>query len=740
MSDPRVSTDADGVTRKKRGRKKGTKAQAHWKKPGPKPGGKRDPNALCIGPDTKRWEEEVHFNPVSRAKLAMADKERFQAFMAIRPPTVHEEIEQEAWDDFLGERVFQLNEEEAICWVVQMTYKKCMESDDAVKWIESDTLERCKLEGKGCWRDVSEDDNFDPSKDEVIPIVCIYTRKRCGRFKCRAVALGNRQTCTSADDIYSPTISHACNRYLLTDSASKGHHILQFDITLAFINSVLDLEKDRVFCKLPKHWGGDRVRLLRALYGLKISPRRWYDTYRKFLESRGWTCCPTEPGLFRLRDMCISVYVDDTLISGPDLQEMRKEMKEILKHFAGEEVPPTKVHEDGTEERDLLGSTLLYNQKERTMKIHMKDYINKMLKKFNMEGCGRAATPCAPYADLSSGKPVEGFPMRQLVGTLLWLSVMCRPDISYACQRVAQFADKPNSAAIAAAKRIVKYLAHTPELGINYSPLSEEAFRETYQTVLDDHNKENPGDYSTLPDHVSFSDSDFGGCSITLRSTSGSCIYYKGTAIAWSSKKQGIRALSTAEAEYCGMYDAIRVTQSHGFLNWFMGSGAKLPLMFVDNQSALAISKSKLVTKKSKHFALRYMLVRDHFRSFGFCPSHLNLADPFTKGLPAKKYRQLFDHTSSLDEEHGESHCAVALSCIGNPLHSSGKTFRGGGMLVQSEHVFHNGQTEPDGRRLDTAGPRGKSRKGPNQAFLPLSATCQVEASGLPQKWCSRVK
>jgi hypothetical protein len=66
----------------------------------------------------------------------------FKAFMVTRPPTVHEEEEQNAWDDFLGGRFFQTENEEAILWTIQMTYTKCMNSPDATKWVEADTLRK----------------------------------------------------------------------------------------------------------------------------------------------------------------------------------------------------------------------------------------------------------------------------------------------------------------------------------------------------------------------------------------------------------------------------------------------------------------------------------------------------------------------------------------------------------------------------------------------------------------------
>jgi hypothetical protein len=395
--------------------------------------------------------------------------------------------------------------------------------------------------------------------------------------------------------------------------------------------------------------------------------------------------------------MTLSVYVDDSLISGPSISEITNEMNEILEHFKGEEVKPKKIHKDGTEERDLLGSTLLYNHKKRTMKIHMSTYIEKMLKAHEMEGWnGKVDKPISPDVDLGGGKSREDVPMRQIVGALLWLAVVCRPDLSYAVQKVAQFADKPTENSWRAAKTILKYAASTKEVGIFYSKENEEAFRETYQQVLDEHNNPNGNKDLTLPDHVGFCDSDFAGCSVTLRSTSGSCIFFKGTAIAWSSKKQSIRAHSTTEAECCGMNDVIRVTQRHGFLNWYLDSGCKLPLIFADNQSAIAISNAKFDTKKSKHFALRLALVKENAKSFGFTPSHLNLADPMTKGLPASRYKTLFDHTINApggEETSAEVRYAFSLSAVVEPFHLWEQRFRGGGnasIVKKCENYLRN--------------------------------------------------
>ena len=51
---------------------------------------------------------------------------------------------------------------------------------------------------------------------------------------------------------------------------------------------------------------------------------------------------------------------------------------------------------------------------------------------------------------------------------------------------------------------------------------------------------------------VGYSDSDYAGCKVNRKSTSGGCHLLGRSLVSWSSKKQNRVALSTAEAEYIG--------------------------------------------------------------------------------------------------------------------------------------------------------------------------------------------
>jgi hypothetical protein len=76
-----------------------------------------------------------------------------------------------------------------------------------------------------------------------------------------------------------------------------------------------------------------------------------------------------------------------------------------------------------------------------------------------------------------------------------------------------------------AVKRIFRYLVHTPNLGLWYPKGS--SF-----------------------DLLGYSDSNYAGCKVDRKSTTGTCQFLGRSLVSWSSKKQNLVALSMAEAEY----------------------------------------------------------------------------------------------------------------------------------------------------------------------------------------------
>ena len=96
-------------------------------------------------------------------------------------------------------------------------------------------------------------------------------------------------------------------------TAAFGLDMKQFDALNAFVNSLLD---EVVYVELPpgRTKPGFVLRLLRALYGLRRSPRLWQLELTNTLCKLGLKPVNEEPCLFTGHGIILLVYVDDLLL------------------------------------------------------------------------------------------------------------------------------------------------------------------------------------------------------------------------------------------------------------------------------------------------------------------------------------------------------------------------------------------------------------------------------------------
>ncbi|CAK9811714.1 Retrovirus-related Pol polyprotein from transposon TNT 1-94 [Anthophora quadrimaculata] len=211
----------------------------------------------------------------------------------------------------------------------------------------------------------------------------------------------------------------------------------------------------------------------------------------------------------------------------------------------------------------------------------------------------------------------ERIPYREAVGSLLFSARVCRPDIEYAVNYASQFLNSFSQEHWQAVKRIIRYLIGTRDLGI--------IFGNSGSTEI-----------------CRFTDADYAGCLETRRSRSGFVFLLNGGPICWSSQRQPIVSLSTAEAEYIalthGTKEAIWLRQ---MLKELGISCDSIPI-FVDNQSAIKIANNSEYHKRSKHIDVRFHFIRDVLNrkeiEINYVQSKQQLADIFTKPLAKQKF------------------------------------------------------------------------------------------------------
>jgi len=247
---------------------------------------------------------------------------------------------------------------------------------------------------------------------------------------------------------------------------------------------------------------------------------------------------------------------------------------------------------------------------------------------------------------------------------------MCRPDILVCVTRLASSikADGPECNVLqrGAAKAILRYLAHDPNLGAEYSPKIEADFNKIYTKVLD-HHPENSAtgkaEKLTVGKSNIFCDAGFAGCLKTLRSQTGIALYWRGCLIGWRTSRQSIRAASTCESEWIAMSDALRFeNQEFTGLEEFLTGETGTPI-WCDNRSACILARkqdSTAIPKKSKYYALRQMEVIENGSRVAFVPTHLQKSDALTKinlGFGAREmlFRPIEPPTKSIPLEEEET-------------------------------------------------------------------------------------
>jgi hypothetical protein len=109
-------------------------------------------------------------------------------------------------------------------------------------------------------------------------------------------------------------------------------------------------------------------------------------------------------------------------------------------------------------------------------------------------------------------------------------------------------------------------------------------------------------------------DADWAGCEDTRHSTTGYIFTLAGGPISWSSQKQKVVALSTCEAEYMALSEAVKeALWIKSFINNLnIGIHFDTVPIHVDNESAIKLAKNPEFHNRSKHIDIKYHFLREH--------------------------------------------------------------------------------------------------------------------------------
>jgi hypothetical protein len=502
-----------------------------------------------------------------------------------------------------------------------LSSRNSMSVEELDKWRDSDLTEVKSL--------VCEHEVWDvlkpPPDANIMTSKWVRLIKPSGLYKSRMVGRGfNMIHGIDYHETFAPVAKLVTFRIFLTLLAVYSLFTGALDVKTAFLNAPLDEDvwmeppsnlyyllskllldtsitpdqRKRISKHMKRLKRGEKLKLLKALYGTKQAGRQWYLLLDEFLKSQGFVPNKADHCFYTLiinnvEYVLLLLYVDDIIIAATSAELCLKYAKIIGKRF--------RISYSG-ELISYLNISIAHDRDGKKISLSQTRYIEDLINQFDISIDTSIRSPMQENLKLlateeESVTPKQlqyagKFPYRQLIGAILYLNMCTRPDISYAVSILAQFNVKPTFLACKALVRLARFIYNT----------------RNDKLIL--------GGGADIPVITSFCDSDWGGCINTRYSRSGHIIFMGNGPVTWYSKRQTNVAQSSAEAEFMAKAPCIqntnfcrRIVNSANIPNviYRLASG-----LFSDNESSIAIASNPVFHQRTKHISIKYQYVNEN--------------------------------------------------------------------------------------------------------------------------------
>ena len=504
--------------------------------------------------------------------------------------------------------------------------QEALSGTEAISWREAMASEYQSLMENGTWQLVPQ-----PPDRKLVSCKWLLRKKfnadgSISRYKARLVARGFSQVPgMDYNETFSPVLRMTSFRALLATAAQLHLLVHQMDVRTTFLHGNLHEE---IYMEQPpgyisQDYPNYVCKLNKSLYGLKQSPRQWYERFNSCMSNLGYVRFQSDPNVYSRNGpniiLLLAIYVDDILILSNSENTLCKAKSELHASFSMQDMGALHY---------CLGIQVIQDPSQGIIQINQKSYIESLLKKYNMSKCKGIATPLpislktkTSTSSMTQTSDMVAFPYANILGGIRYLVTCTRPDICFAANFLSRYMQAPSPIHTQHLKRLLRYLQETKDFGITYSACQP----------------------LTTPYLTCYSDADWGGDEDTLQSTSGYVYLLSNGAISWQSKRQQRVTLSSTEAEYVAMTLALK---EGIWLKDFLKETTLFPdhplLLQCDNMSAIMLAKNLKHSELTKHIAMKLQFTRELLHEGNIQISHVRTeqqwADFLTKSTQKSKH------------------------------------------------------------------------------------------------------
>jgi hypothetical protein len=367
----------------------------------------------------------------------------------------------------------------------------------------------------------------------------------------------------------------------------------QFDVNTAFLYGMIDAD---IYMEQPDGYVNEDLqdhvcKLKRSLYGTKQAARQWNMRLHDHMKKHGFQRTDADHCVYVRNQgkelIAIVIYVDDLIVMAKSKTSIDEVCKQLKTEFDIKELGEVKY---------CLGIQVKRDRSKKTIGINQEAMIDRVAERFKVNESKPTYLPADANSRLTKTvaqdkEEITKMPYRELVGSLMYIMVCTRPDISNAVGEVSKFCENFGEEHWNAALKILKYLKTTKTLSLLFDGNTKQAM-------------------------VAYADASWACDQDSGRSVTGYVVMVNGTSVSWKSQRQPTVAMSSTEAEYMALFAVTQeVIWMRRLLNQVDPSKpsqvSEPTVVYQDNKSTILLASNPSQHARTKHINTKFHFVRD---------------------------------------------------------------------------------------------------------------------------------